>query len=190
MQLAGELSEGLLDLGLVGARVDAQHLVVVTFGSHASSLEARATEPAAPQACGVSAAQGRRRRWRSRPLRTVTTDESRGRGAARPWPETWPAQPPRQRALGASPESSLPTSCPRGYFPYQRTSCRASAACRYNSAALAASPLLCATSPSATHAPARWLTVSTAAKQSTAALKDASARSSRPSSSDARPITI
>src|SRR3954454_22202986 len=42
MQLAGEPAEGLLDLGLVGAPVDAEHLVVVTFGSHASSLEARA----------------------------------------------------------------------------------------------------------------------------------------------------
>src|SRR5262249_55317993 len=81
----------------------------------------------------------------------------------------------------------LPTSF-TGASPYQRTSCRASAALRYSSAALLDSPRTSATSPSATHAPARWLTVSTATKQSAAALNDSSASSIRPSDRAARPI--
>src|SRR3954451_4865863 len=104
MQLAGELSEGLLDLGLVGARVDAQHLVVVTFGSHASSLEARATEPSALSDLRAISRAGSAPQMAEPTLAPVTTDESSGRGKARPWPETWPAQPPSKRKAGASPE--------------------------------------------------------------------------------------
>src|SRR3954451_3540151 len=106
MQLAGEPAEGLLDLGLVGAPVDSEHLVVVTFGSHASSLEARALDPAALSPAAYQPRRAGAAHGGADPCALLPLMKAVAVVRPRPWPETWPAQPPRQRALGASPESS------------------------------------------------------------------------------------
>jgi hypothetical protein len=66
VQLARQAAEGLLDLGFTGGAVDAQHLVVVAWQPREQSRGAR-RRARWLSARGASAAEGRHRRWRSRP---------------------------------------------------------------------------------------------------------------------------